>query len=496
MKSLVPICLVAGVLLLPKPSASDAPSASPIRCQFPPGRTNAYRVEFDTTTGDQASTLTGVVLVHVRKVEAGVGTVGFSGRLTPQPPPGSPPNFAMPFRPHRGLWPPRPMVLQPHHELRVNPRGQVVRQAALAPSLPAPFGSVLGLFFQSLPTATDNEWQSVAEVWIEDEAASDTEAPPQFGPFGEPRASHLIAATRRETARFKEVSEGAVTVESSVELESWLQVAGEPRLQATAKGQLVLDRATGWIRSAEIQARSVITSPNWSWRRPMVLRLRALEGDDLARELAALQVVEPAPVKVTRAELPGLLQDLESPDEVRRSQAISRLHMCELEEATPELLAAAVKLAGSSQYPERTAANHLLGRHGTAAEVPAMLRLLAWSQPGNQREVLEALGRLRDPRAIAPLADMIARGNFEAEYVVQVLQRFGPAAEPAALELFKERHAETRRLACSLLAEVGTEKAAEPLREVMLDPDEQVAQAAAQALRAIQQRAGNLPSAE
>jgi hypothetical protein len=488
MRLLPALSLAAGVVLAGRLSAGDAPTPIPLGYQFTSGQTNAYRVDLETVTGDQTSALAGVIFVHVRKVEEGVATVGLSGSLMPRPGGEMGPMFGRPPGPLGEMWRPRPVVLQPNHELSVNALGQVVRQRSVAPGVPTALGSVNTLFFQSVPEAPSFEWRSESEVWIEDETATDDGPMRHHAPYADPRFGHLLAVTRTEAARFKEVTEAAVTIESKIELASRIQSAGAPRLKASAERQIVFDRRTGWIRSAEIRGQSWLTTAYWTLRRPVTLRLRFLEGDDLAKELASLQPVESPPAKITSTELTGLLRDLESHDEAVRMTAIQRFQVAEVDEVTPELLAAAVKLAASPNFPERVAAGRLLGRYGTTEQVPAMLKLVAWSQPGNQREVLDALARLKDPRAIGPLADSIARGNFDSDYIVQVLRGFGPAAELAALSLFKERHTQTRRQACVLLGEVGTRKSAESLREMMLDPDEQIAQTAAQALRAIQQR--------
>jgi HEAT repeat protein len=67
-------------------------------------------------------------------------------------------------------------------------------------------------------------------------------------------------------------------------------------------------------------------------------------------------------------------------------------------------------------------------------------------------------------------------GSLPAE-VVQALAEYGPAAEPVALRLLHERHLQTRRFACQLLADVGGEAALPRLRELALDPDLQLSHA-------------------
>lgn len=224
----------------------------------------------------------------------------------------------------------------------------------------------------------------------------------------------------------------------------------------------------------------------------MKLSVQLLEGEALATALEALQPSPPQPPPViTRAELRTLLHDLEAVDEGTRMTAIHRLQSAGVEEPTGDLLAAAVTLAGSGDSNARLAAGRILGNHGTASEVPVMVQLLAWAQPGTERELMEGLGRLQDPRAIDTLADVVARGSFDAEFALQILKRFGSAAEAAGLNLLQHRHVQTRRLACGLLGEVGTHL--DPLREQMLDPDNQVAQIATESLRAVRQRVSANP---
>ncbi|MHB9006300.1 MAG: HEAT repeat domain-containing protein [Limisphaerales bacterium] len=490
-----PFALRLGALLAVAAGGLTAESSAPVqlRYQFTPGQTNAYRVSFETVANEQPATVAGVVFVHVRRVEEGVATLAFSGSLMPRIPRGQAPFMGMLFRPGSGTWMPRPITLQPNVEIRVDDRGRMVRQSVFGASFPPPFGSIMNLFFQPVPATATTEWRAEAEVLIEDESASDDAHSPPSGPYDPTRSTFQLAATRIQTARLVAVTETTATIETRVELVSLLRSGAEPRLRAVIEGQVDFDRQLGWIRSLELHGQSVTTTATLTQRRPMSLSVRRLEGDELARELKALAPAEPTPARaISGEELTGLLRDLGAFDENTRMQAINRLQMAEVEAPTPELLAAAVKLAGSADFSARTTAGHLLGLYGTSGEVPAMLKLLAWSQPGNQREVIEGLRRLQDPRAIGTLADLIARGSYEANFLVEVLKSFGSAAESAGLKLLQERHAETRRHACELLGEIGSIDSLEPLRQQMLDPDQQLSQVATGAVRAVQQRTASV----
>ena len=65
---------------------------------------------------------------------------------------------------------------------------------------------------------------------------------------------------------------------------------------------------------------------------------------------------------------------------------------------------------------------------------------------------------------------------------------FGAAAEKAVLGLLNERSAETQRQACNILQQIGTSESLEPLQKLIGDSDQQVNQAAVDAVRAIKQR--------
>jgi HEAT repeat protein len=79
---------------------------------------------------------------------------------------------------------------------------------------------------------------------------------------------------------------------------------------------------------------------------------------------------------------------------------------------------------------------------------------------------------------------------MEAHQAASALREIGPEAEAAVLRLLKEKHLETKREACNILRQIGTRKSIDPLREAMLAPDQMLSQAATEAVRAIQSRAG------
>lgn len=485
-----PLALGAAVWVIVSPTVT-AGTSDALRYRFTPAQTNAYRVTLETTFQDQPTTLAGVVFVITRSVEEGVATIGFQGTVNPQSMRG--PTFGGPFPPGMGGgWFPRPMYFQPQVAVRVDTRGRVVQETSFDTDLPAPFGSLPALFFEPVPPATSGEWSTRAEFWIPDETPPAGRGPERFVPYygGYPgRSAARLAVNRTVRGRVTESTDTTTTWAKSVELTSLQLTDDSPRLQASAEGTVVFDHPLGQVREVRLQALSTVSTPTLTQRRPMSLEVRLLEGDELGQALEALKPrPEEPPPPIPAEELTPLLLDAEVPDDTRRVAALNRLQTARVESPTPELLALAVRLAQSADYTARATGAGLLGRYGTAAELPAMLRLLQWSQPGEQQGVLERVGCLKDPRAIAPLADLVARASGDSQAVLGVLKGFGAAAEPAVLALLEQRHAETRRQACEVLGEIGTARSVEPLRRQMIEPDPQVSQAATTALRAVSQR--------
>jgi hypothetical protein len=489
MKSLLSLLAGVGIAWLSSSLPADSVEPIPLCYQFTPGQTNAYRVTFETVVNEQPTTLAGIVYVDVRRVEDGVAAVGLSGALLPKAMPGAGPWQGV-FNPRMGGWFPRPIHLQPQSEVRVDELGQVVRQWTLGgANLPPPIGSVVTLFFEPMPGVVAAEWQSQAQVLIDDETPSTDPHGRHFPVYDPGRSGFQLLANRGYTARLVDVDESMATIKTRTELASLFRTGTTPRFEVRTEGTVIFDHQRGRLQSIEWQGQAVTTTITLTLRRPMKLTVQLLEGEALARALEELRPESPQPPPViTRGELETLLRDLKSSDPGARMTAFHRLQTAEVEEPTDELLATAVTLANSGDSNERLAAVRILAQHGTAKEVPVMVRLLAWAQPGTQRELMERLGRLKDPRAIDTLADVVARGSYEAEFAIQMLKGFGPAAETAGLELLQHRHVQTRRMACLLLGEVGTSRSLDPLREQMLDHDNQIAQTATEALRAVRQR--------
>jgi HEAT repeat protein len=129
-----------------------------------------------------------------------------------------------------------------------------------------------------------------------------------------------------------------------------------------------------------------------------------------------------------------------------------------------------------------------MGVWGTPEVVPRLLKLLEESDNLNRGNVIYALGRLRDERAIAPVAKLLADPSLRRE-AGEALRQFGPKAEPAVLPYLAHADLYVRLDACRLLKDIGTKESVPALEKHTADKTPILAHAAKEAIDAINGRA-------
>jgi hypothetical protein len=367
----------------------------------------------------------------------------------------------------------------------VDPTGRVLAEAGDVP-LPLQAGRLGAALVVGLPAAEGQALELRTQVALPD----DTPKPglpwhpsyyegPMFGrnPLASLQGSqttHIqVAAMTDESARLTWTSE----------LRSWLKFEGTPRLDAASEGEAVLDRQQGLLREIRFRYRETSASETVTRRSKLTFEARLLEGDERA---AALNRHTPrTPQTLTVAEVRAALEDLTSRDDQRRAGAVAELQSDSFEPLPPDLAAKAEMLLDSRDESVRWVAARIVAEAATTEQVPALLRLMRQPESPARAPAIQALGRLKDPRAIEPLVEFVARGESERYAATEALKQFGPEAEAAVLGLFGERSLETRRAACQILEQLGTSISLDALREMMLDTDRQLRDLASQAVGAV-----------
>ena len=138
--------------------------------------------------------------------------------------------------------------------------------------------------------------------------------------------------------------------------------------------------------------------------------LAVAEGEE--REKAIAPPPPPGPeTKFTPAELAKLEEQLKSGDLFARQAAARELSSSRLGTPTPALLAEMVSLADDEDETVRHAALTVLANHGTKEHVSLLIKALNDPDAGTRATIAKGLGRLKDPRAIEPLTNLLAQAK-------------------------------------------------------------------------------------
>ncbi len=494
--------LLAGFALWQAASAAEPAAPIQLRYVATPGHTNVYRllVEVQGEAGREA--ITGNFFVTARDLAPNLVTLSFRGQLRPKPTMGMP----MPMYRPGGPMPLSAYVSGPPmdgRELVIDERGRVVRAAGEL-TLPIPLGQLMASLVQEFPAQPAAAWEDERERFVLDEPmlqgpgvffSSQPGAYSYMGYFPGRPPQGALAVLEKSKLETAEVTAETVTLRKTVSLESRMRTGSDPRVSASGTGQIVLERATGWPRLVDLECKAIAVTENLSRRSVLKLRWELLQGAE--REAALAPPPPPPEAKLNPEELSKLLEQLKSDDQFARQNAARNLESRAAKSASPELVDAMAKLVSDRDDTVRHAALTILATQGTKEDVPLLLKALKEpNEPDLRLTVAKGLGRLRDPRAAEPLADLLATGQADPfgprgmreNQVTEALVQLGPSAEPAVLALLKEKNVETRCQACAALKRIGTKKSLAPLKELTTYPSKDLSEAAAEACRSIQAR--------
>jgi hypothetical protein len=214
----------------------------------------------------------------------------------------------------------------------------------------------------------------------------------------------------------------------------------------------------------------------------------AIAGISLFFSWRAHQPEAPAVVQ-GEGDVTATLQALKSPDPGTRGKAAERLQKTEPSGPRKAEVAAALaeRLRDSDGHVHDAAARALV-TWATPETVPALLDALDNDSETVRHAAMEALGRLRDARAVQPLALRLALPS-DRKHAGQALQNLGPAAEPEVVKYLHDPDEAVQIEACKVLKRVGTKASVPALQVLAQEKKKRALQVAAQdALNAINGR--------
>ena len=479
----------------------------PLRYSLTPGQTNAYGLELEVQGEAGREAVGGTFTVSTRAVPTNLVALTFRGQLRHKALANRGP--MMPFRPGSGMSLSSYIYgsLYEARELIIDEHGHIVRQAGDLP-LPIPLGQLMASLVKPLPPEASAGWETEKDVFVLDEpllqgpGTAFLNPPGGFSSFAyyPGRLPQGVLAVREKIkVKVKEVTPAAVTLEETLSLDSPLLTGSEPRVSASGAGQMVLDREKGLPKLVELECKCVVVTEELSRRSVVSLRWQLLEGAARERALAPPPPTPGTETKFTPEEVAKLEERLQSTTLAERQTAMRELSSGRLKTPSAELLAQMASLASDPDDTVRHAALTILANHGTKAHVPLLIKALNDPDATLRTSVVKGLGRLKDPRAIEPLVNLLAAGQSDPSYyrplrdnpTTEALTLMGSPAEPAVLALLKEKNVDTRVQACTILKQIGTKKSLGPLKDQTLNSSKELSEAAAEACRSIQAREAN-----
>jgi HEAT repeat protein len=191
------------------------------------------------------------------------------------------------------------------------------------------------------------------------------------------------------------------------------------------------------------------------------------------------------------------LADVQGADEQRRREALRALMTMPVDKGRREEVARVLRplLEGTSDELTNLAAR-ALGAWGGPEDVPALIQTLSSPAAAVRHGALDALGKLKDSRAVSVVASHLLIGG-DRQYASRALIAMGPTVEPSVLTGLQLADVNVVLECCRILEAVGTKASLGPLgtlgRASLAQRNRDVADACQRAVLAINARAGVMP---
>jgi hypothetical protein len=477
-----------------------------LRYRWDGGGTHAYRVSIEADKGDFVETWEGHAIYTVRRDDDARFTIttrgGLESRRRTKQGGVQLPGLGLPGMPgFPGFHLPGGFE---EREVRMSASGHLLKRCGGSP-LPLALGDLTELVIDELPEDGALRRQADDSCVLSETGQGLFPGLPRgmpgLGPPGFPRGPldpfdpfGMRPATVRaevQTVCTRGAAAGdTATLHKRYEIKSEAPAGAAPRFRVLAEGPLTFAVKAGMPKALELKGELSETAGNIVARVPFTLTYRLLEGDERERVLNPPPPPKPPPPEppkpLTEAELTKALAGLKSGDRAERREALDRLANAKPAERRAEVARAIeALLTGNDHFTGRSAAK-ALGVWGDKESVPVLLKLLDDDDVFVCRDVLAALGQLKDERAIEPIARRLKDFKY-LHPAGEALRAMGGKAEKAVIPYLKDPEVFVRLEACRILEEIGTKDSEAALKEAA-DKDDFVEGPAKAALQAIAAR--------
>ena len=241
-----------------------------------------------------------------------------------------------------------------------------------------------------------------------------------YGPFAEPETPTALPAIQRASYTMDDPQGSTVVIHKHVELKTLDNVGDAPRIELTANGETVFDLKAGVPQKITLAGTLTIREDSGA-QIPVSLTCERVAASTVpaSKVPAPSQVVASAPpaavplvpVESDTARLERFLADLraEERDWGKCFEALQGLTiMPPVEARRDEVSVLLDRYLKEKNYSARSSALRAAKVWGTKRNVPALITLLSAAETDSVRQnAMECLGRLGDPRAAGPLAEML-----------------------------------------------------------------------------------------
>lgn len=459
-----------------------------LRYRWTKDQTFQYRVKTELQLSAEVEALEGTVHYGVKSVSSdGVAEVAFFEYVTRSPREGADAALRyLPFRSPLAPWPSRyypgryPPLAGPEapEVIKVDRQGRIVSMTS-GSRLPLFLGRAAHQPFEPLSPLDENPWTVVTDIALRTRTM-DWLTVPGLG------SSRPVELPGREKSIYtlQGSADNLLTVKKTYEAASAALVDGKPQVAISAEGVLTFDLRRGLFASSVMKVRVAVHEGAVRVEVPIQVSYQLVSEEEEAQQKAAAdklakesaEMVKEMNRPVTIADLPELIEDLQSADIRKATAARSRLRNKSNQPGDRKFAAAVEKYLQHDNEKVREAAAEALAACATSENLPALLKLLDSDSTMVRHYVVQALGRLKSPAAIDRLVERLAKGDAS---VVSALTQIGPAVEPAMLKLFSQGDRAVRQHALQVLMQVGTAKSlpvlekfrnnADPLSKALVD---------------------------
>lgn len=464
------------------PAAKQVGAGSPrsLRYRWTKDQAFQYRVETELQLSAGVETLEGTVHYSVKSVDsAGVAEIVFFERVTRSQREGAVagPRYVplrSPLHPPSRYYPGRYYLSRPSSEppevIKVDRQGRIVSMAG-GSRLPLLLGRAAHQPFEPLSPLDEKPWTVESDIALRTRTM-DWLAVPGLGD------SRPVELPGREKSIYtlQGSADNLLRVKKTYDAASAALVDGKPQVAMSGEGELTFDLRRGIFASSKMKVRVTVHEGAVRVEVPIQVSYELVSEEEEARQKAesdklakeGAEMVKELNRPVTLANLPELIQDLESADIRKASAARSRLTRHSSQPGDRKFAAALEKYLRHDNEKVREAAAQALASCATNENLPAILKLLDSDSTSVRNYAVQALGRLKSPAAIDRLVGLLEKGDISA---VSALTQIGPAVEPAMLKLFSQGDRTVRQRALQVLMQVGTKKSLDVLEKYRNDAD-------------------------